>query len=158
MSYTPSKSLVLKLWKKLGHNNLGKWLVGKIICFKAPYFSTIKPRFEVIEPGKVVLSFKKRRAVLNHIRTVHAIAMCNAAELAAGVCLDVSLSANMRWIPIEMTVKYLKKATTDLRAVCEIKQFDWETPQDVVIPVILNDINENIVFSADITMKISNRK
>jgi hypothetical protein len=58
---------------------------------------------------------KKRRSVQNHIQTVHAIAMCKAAELAGGTCLDVSLTSSMRWIPVGMEVQYLTMAKTDLK-------------------------------------------
>ncbi|WP_231757570.1 hotdog fold domain-containing protein [Microbulbifer elongatus] len=158
MTYVPSKSPILKLWNTLGGNSLGRWLVSKIVCFNAPYFSSIKPRFTQIQPGLVEVKLKKRRAVENHIKTVHAIAMCNAAELAGGVCLDVSLNANFRWIPVGMTVQYLKMAKTDLRAVCKVDDFHWDSAQDVVMPVSVFDTNGEEVFHADITMRISPKK
>lgn len=154
----PSRSPALKLWGQLGGTAAGRWLVSRIVCFKAPYFSSIKPRFTAIEPGRVELEFKKRRAVHNHIKTVHAIAMCNAAELAGGVCLDVSLRGDYRWIPVGMTVRYQKMAKTDLRAVCRVEQFDWDSPQDVIMPVGVFDTAGDEVFHADITMRISQRK
>ena len=158
MSYTPSKSPLIKYWKSFGGNGIGRWLVSRMVCFKAPYFGTNKPTFTEIKPGHVALEFPKRRAVYNHINTVHAIAMCNAAELAGGVCLDVSLDANFRWIPIGMTVQYLKMAKTDLRAECRIENYDWNEPQDVVMPVSVYDSNNDEVFHADITMRISAKK
>ena len=158
MTYKPSKSPLLKLWKKHGGHSLGRWFVSKAVCFMAPYFSTIKPRFTVVEPGHIEVTFKKRRAVHNHIKTVHAIAMCNAAELAGGVCLDVSLHGDFRWIPVGMTVKYLKMAKTDLRAVCKIDDCDWEEEQDVIMPVGVFDTHGDEVFHADITMRISRKK
>ena len=158
MAYKPSKSPLLKLWKTFSNKPLGKWLVSKIICIKAPYFSSIKPRFVDIKPGRVEVMMRKRRAVHNHIKTVHAIAMCNAAELAGGTCLDVSLSADFRWIPVAMEVKYLKMAKTDLRVVCELDGFDWSEPQDVIMPVGVFDTYGAEVFHADITMRISCKK
>lgn len=158
MSYNPSKSPILMLWKRLGKSNFGRWLVSKIVCFKAPYFSSIKPKFVEIKPGYVELKFAKRRAVLNHINTVHAIAMCNAAELAGGTCLDVSLDSRFRWIPVGMEVKYQKMAKTDLRAVCKVDDFHWNEDQDVEMPVGVFDSNGVEVFHADITMRVSARK
>ncbi|GAB2518876.1 hotdog fold domain-containing protein [Microbulbifer agarilyticus] len=158
MSYIPSKSPILRLWKKFGGSGIGRWLVSKIVCFNAPYFSSIKPRFTKVQPGLVEVTLKNRRAVHNHIKTVHAIAMCNAAELAGGVCLDVSLNGNFRWIPVGMTVKYLKMAKTDLRAVCQVEDYQWDSAQDVVMPVSVLDTNNEEVFHADITMRISPKK
>jgi acyl-coenzyme A thioesterase PaaI-like protein len=158
MSYTSSKSSILKLWKIFGSYAMGRWLISKIVCFNAPYFSSIKPVFIKVRPGEVEITVKKRRAVHNHFKTVHAIAMCNAAELVGGVCLDVSLDDNFRWIPVGMEVKYLKMAKSNLRAVCKIEQFDWNEGQDIVMPVGVFDINGEEVFHADITMRISPKR
>lgn len=155
MSYLPSKSPLLKLWKKFNGSSLGRWFVSKVICIKAPYFASIKPLFIEIKPGYVEVALKKRRAVLNHIDTVHAIAMCNMAELAGGTCLDVSLDANFRWIPVGMEVKYLKMAKTNLRAICQVDDYHWQQAQDVIMPVSVFDSNGQEVFHADITMRIS---
>ena len=156
-TYKPSKSPILKLWKSLGNNSIGQWLVSKIVCFKAPYFSSIKPQFIKIEPGCVEVRMKKRRSIQNHIQTIHAIAMCNAAELAGGTCLDVSLTAGMRWIPVGMQVKYLKMAKTDLKIICQLDKYDWNDPQDIVMPVGVFDIFGEEVFHANITMRISHK-
>ena len=59
--------------------------------------------------NRCVVFMKKRRAVTNHLKTVHAIAMCNMAELAGGLMTEVSLPQGKRWIPSGMTVKYLKR-------------------------------------------------
>ncbi|BBM04266.1 DUF4442 domain-containing protein [Microbulbifer sp. GL-2] len=79
--------------------------------------------FSKVSAGRVEVLLKKRWSVTNHIGTVHAIAMCNAAELAGGVCLDVSLDRRFRWIPVGMEVKYLKMAKSNLKAVCEYPDF-----------------------------------
>ncbi len=158
MAYKPSKSPLLKLWKSLGGTGVGRWLISRMVCIKAPYFSSIKPLFIEVKPGTVEIFFKKRRSVLNHINTVHAIAMCNAAELAGGSCLDVSLDRDFRWIPVGMEVKYLKMAKTDLRAICSVEDFHWSEAQDVVMPVGVFDTHGEEVFHADITMRVSPRK
>ena len=67
------------------------WLFSRAVCFKAPYFGTISPLFTVLETGRCEAIIKDRRRVHNHIGTVHAIALCNLAELTAGVMTDASL-------------------------------------------------------------------
>ncbi|WP_426358077.1 hotdog fold domain-containing protein [Pseudocolwellia sp. HL-MZ19] len=157
MSYKPSKSLMLKLWKIFGNFALGRWFVGKALCFTVPYFGTIKPKLIIVKPGHIELTIKKRRAVHNHLKSVHAIAMCNAAELSAGVLIDISLTSDFRWIPIGMTVQYLKIAKTDLRIICKVGDYHWNEAQDVILPVDVYDTNHNKVFHADITMRITPR-
>ena len=70
-------------------------MIGQV----APYFASIAPQFVELRPGYAEVTFPKRREVLNHIGTVHAIALCNAAELAAGTMTDVSIPKGRRWIP-----------------------------------------------------------
>ncbi|WP_038834641.1 hotdog fold domain-containing protein, partial [Pseudomonas aeruginosa] len=94
------------------------------------------------------------REVLNHIGTVHAIALCNAAELAAGTMTDASIPAGHRWIPRGMTVEYLAKATGDVRAVADGSQIDWQATGNLVVPVVAY-VDDKPVFRAEITMYVS---
>jgi acyl-coenzyme A thioesterase PaaI-like protein len=144
------------------YQNLSRWPVGKrlfswFFCFKAPYFGTIRPYFEELAAGRCVVRIKKRRAVLNHLGTVHAIAICNMAEAAGGLCVEASLPRNMRWIPAGMTVKYLKKASTDLVAVCELNPQSLIAGENLV-EVNVTDLTGQNVLHALITMHISEKK
>ena len=140
----------LSIWNKLQNKPLGKWLFSKVICWKAPYFSTIAPRFEELRPGYARVSMKKCRAVHNHIGTVHAIAACNLAELGAGTMMEASLSTSMRWLPKGMTVQYLKKCETDLTAEATAADFTDGPARDVVVSVDMKDAHGIIVVHADI--------
>ena len=148
---------VMHIYAKFEKLPFGKSLFSKLICFKAPYFSTIRPHFEELRPGYCAITMKKRRAVQNHIQSVHAIAMCNISELTAGTALEATLPKTMRWIPKSMHVEYLKIAKTDLKAVCEIPTHNLESPQELPLTVHVTDTNNTEVFRAVITMHISKR-
>src|SRR3546814_1841403 len=107
----------LTLYRHITRWPAGHWLFSRAVCFKAPYFASIRPRIELLEPGRCVASLRHRRAVTNHIGTVHAIALCNLAELTGGLAIDASLPPSMRWIPKGMTVESLLKAPGTKRAV-----------------------------------------
>lgn len=149
---------VLNLWKKFSTKPLGKWLFTRAICFKAPYFATISPRFEELKLGYSRVSMKKRRGVQNHIQSVHAIAMCNLAELGAGTMMEASLSKNMRWLPRGMTVQYLKVANTDIVVECVADDIADGPARDVIVKCDIKDTMGNIVCHADIAMYVSPRK
>ncbi|SMC19554.1 Acyl-coenzyme A thioesterase PaaI, contains HGG motif [Andreprevotia lacus DSM 23236] len=150
---------LLRLWLRLHGKPGGRWLFSRLVCWKAPYFGSISPRFTVLAPGHCELTIKKRRAVCNHIGTVHAIAMCNMAELAAGCMTDVTIPASHRWIPKGMTVQYLKKADTDLRAVARIDGVvDWAGGFELPVQVEVLDRANQVVVSAVISMWVSKRK
>ncbi len=144
----------LAIYQRLTKLPFGKSLFSKAVCLNAPYFSSIKPRFENVEPGRVELTIRNRRHVQNHLKTVHAIAMCNMAELAGGLMTDISVPKGARWIPSGMTVRYLKKAKTDLIAVADGSSIDWQTEGDIKVPVEVSDTQGNIVFDAMITMNV----
>lgn len=144
----------LKMYNKITQLPAGNWLFSRAVCFVAPYFGSIKPRFDELRPNFCQVSIKKRRSVQNHIGTVHAIAMCNMAELAGGTMTDISVPKGARWIPAGMTVKYVKKAKTNLIAVADGTGLDWTVNGDVTVPVVVKDTHGETVFTADITMNI----
>ena len=148
----------LRTWNKLSGSAFGRWLFSRIVCFKAPYFSTIRPVFDVLEPGRAVARMRKRRAVTNHIGTVHAIAMANLCEFVAGTATEVSVPATMRWIPRGMQIHYLDKAETDIQATASIPDIQDGDAQDIVVSVVVTDANGKSVVRADVTMYVSPRK
>ena len=151
---------LLALYRKFQRWPAGAWLFSRAVCFKAPYFGTISPRIEVLEPGRCEATIRDRRAVHNHIGTVHAIALCNLAELCGGVMTDASLPADMRWIPKGMTVSYLKKAKGTLRGIAtpEIPIISTGEGYDLPVKVDVLDRSGDKVFEARILMWLSPKR
>lgn len=137
----------------------GRWLFARAICWRAPYFASIAPRVDALAPGRCTVSFRHRRAVTNHIGTVHAIALCNAAELAAGLAVEAGLPRTLRWIPKGMRVEYLRKATGRMTAVAAVDLPPADLPSGVEsnVDVVVSDPSGVAVFRATVTMWISPR-
>ncbi len=114
MSTVPN---TLAQYRRLAGLPAGRWLFSRLVCLKAPYFGSIAPQVIELEPGRCIAEIGHRRRVQNHIGTVHAIALCNLAELVAGLCSEASLPVSMRWIPKGMDVEYVAKANGRMRAV-----------------------------------------
>lgn len=134
------------LYLKLVQYPLGKWLFTRAICLQAPYFASIRPLFRRLEPGRAVVFMRKRRRVQNHIGTVHALAMGNLCELAAGLVMESSLAADTRWIPRGMNIEYLAKAHTDVEATATVPVQAWPEPADVPVSVsVKNRLGEEVV-------------
>jgi hypothetical protein len=92
--------------------------------------------------------------VLDHLHTVHAIASCNAAEMAMGMLMEVTVPSTHRWIPKAMTVQYLQRATTSLRATARLEPPDFglvTAGTELVVPVSVTDRDGTEVVHADIT-------
>ncbi len=153
-----TQSSALHLWQRLSATTIGRWLFSRLVCFKAPYFSSIHPVFDVLESGRAVARMKKRRSVTNHIGTIHAIAMANLCELVAGTMTEVSLPRSMRWIPRGMQIDYRGKAETTISATAIFPEIVAGEAQDVVVPVDVTNQSGEVVVHADITMYVSPKR
>ncbi len=152
-------NFAMSAWKWMSPMPGGKWAFSRLVCWKAPYFSSIHPKFEELRPGYCEVHVMKRRSVLNHIGTVHAIAMCNMVELAGGTMTDVTVPLSYRWIPKGMTVEYLKKAETNLRAVAKLDPIpEFGEPAELPVTVDVIDANNQTVLRAVVTMWVSPKK
>jgi acyl-coenzyme A thioesterase PaaI-like protein len=148
---------VLQLYNRISRMPLGHWLFSRMVCFKAPYFGSIKPRMTVLEPNRAEATLAHRRSVTNHLGTVHAIALCNLAEFTGGLMTDASIPASMRWIPKGMTVEYLKKAVGTQRGVATPGFPPRESAEGYELPVnvVVTDSQGDAVFKARISMWVS---
>jgi len=133
---------------------LGPAAFSQGIAKLAPFFETIDPEVTALEPKYCELMLRKQRKVENHLGTVHAIAMCNAAELVGGVATEVSTPEGSRWIPEGMTVAYIVKAKTDLKVVCDAREIDFSIEGVITVPVKAYDTNGTLCFTADINMNV----
>ncbi len=136
------------------YQSVGASAFSSMACQMAPYFSTITPEISVLEPGRGEVKVPFRKEITNHLASVHAIALCNAAELAGGMMTEVSIPAGARWIPKGMTVEYLAKAKTSVLAIADGSDIDWQTGGDKVVPVDIFDEGGVKVFTARITMNV----
>lgn len=148
---------VLQLYNRITRKPFGHWLFSRLICFKAPYFGSIKPRMTVLEPNRAEATIAHRRSVTNHLGTVHAIALCNLAEFTGGLMTDVSIPASMRWIPKGMSVEYLKKAVGTQRGVAtpEFPPYESAESYELLVNVVVTDPQSDVVFKARISMWVS---
>lgn len=147
---------LLPLWRRLSPWPGGRWLFTRLVCLKAPYFASIRPCVQALQPDRCVATLTKRRAVHNHIRTVHAIAMCNLAELAAGMLAEAAMPPSHRWIPRGMRVDYLAKANTSLVATATfLTPPAFGAAEDVPVRVDLADRDGQVVCRATIDLRVS---
>ena len=148
---------VLRAWDALSQLPLGARVFSRAACLRVPYFSSIRPHITTLAPGHCQVRMKERRRVTNHLGTVHAIAMCNLAEVAAGLTAQVTAPSSHRWIPRGMAVEYLKKAETDLRARCQSGPLPAlaEHALDWPLQVQVFDTAGQMVFRAVITLWVS---
>ncbi|AZP13934.1 MULTISPECIES: hotdog fold domain-containing protein [Undibacterium] len=148
---------VLKLWNQFSAYPGGKYLFSKFVQYKAPYFKTVNAQVLELKPNYARLTIKKRKAVQNHIGTVHVIAICNLLEMAMGACAEASIPKHLRWIPKGMSVEYTAKAGSDITGIAQINPEQWRAGDlDVVITAL--DDQGVVVLKGVIKLWISEKK
>lgn len=133
----------------------GDWIFSKLFGRKAPYFRTIKMRVRSVEPHHAELVLPKRKAVHNHIGTVHAIAVCNGLEAAMGLLAEATVPDGFRWLPKGMDVKYLAKSTTDLVCTATTTADDWAQAPDVPVTVRATRADGTVVVEGTIHLWVT---
>jgi acyl-coenzyme A thioesterase PaaI-like protein len=143
-----------RMWQRLSAVPTGTRLFSAAAAARVPYFASIVPHVVRMEPGLAEVTVPKWFFIYNHLHTVHAIASCNAAEMAMGMLMEATVPTSHRWIPKAMTVTYLAKATTSLRATARLDPPDFALiteGADIVVPVSVTDRHGVEVVHADIT-------
>ena len=143
-----------RAWKTLSGRPGGTRLFSMAAVARVPYFASILPHVVRMEPGLAEVAVPKWFFVHNHLHTVHAIASCNAAEMAMGMLMEATVPPSHRWIPKAMTVQYLAKATTSLHAQARLDPPAFSQISEgveVVVPVRVTDRDGTEVVHADIT-------
>jgi acyl-coenzyme A thioesterase PaaI-like protein len=152
-------SQLLTLWNRTSALPQGARVFSALFARKAPYFASVRPRFVAIEPNRAELVIPKRRAVHNHLKTVHAIALCNGLEAAMGALAEATVPADKRWIPKGMEVTYTAKATSDITCVAETDPTQW-TSGDPDLPVRVRGVRTDgtVVIEGVIRLWVTPRK
>ncbi len=106
-------------WDRLAAIPGGKLVFSRAIGLMAPYSSTIGARVIDLRDGYARVEMRESRKVRNHLRSVHAAALFNLAELTGNLAIIARLPSDARMIPTNISIEYVKKARGRLIAIGE---------------------------------------
>lgn len=109
-------NFIREAWDRLAAVPGGSWVFSKLVGRAAPYTGTIDAHVVELRENYAKVVLRDRPAVRNHLKSVHAIALANLAELCGNVAVAYTLPDDARFIVAGIEVEYLKKARGTLTA------------------------------------------
>lgn len=142
------------LWQRLAPWPGGSWLFSRLLGFMVPYTGSIGAHVRTLEPGHAVVTLRDRRAVRNHLRSVHAIALVNLAEVTSGLAMLVGLPAGVRGIVTGLSIEYRKKARGILTATCRTTIPDVHGRVESEVIAEVRDPSNDVVAVATVRWRL----
>lgn len=148
---------VKRLYDRMSALPLGRrvfsWMLGR----RVPYAGSIRPQVLTIDPGRASVRMPDRRAIRNHLGSVHASALGNLGELAANLAISASQPDSGRWIVESMQIEYLHKARGPIVGIGSAPAIDWSVDGEVQGEFELKDAGATTVARGLVRWKVGPR-
>jgi len=145
------------MWDKLSPLPGGKILFSKMVGKIAPYTSTIHSSVIELSDGHAKISMTERKKLRNHLKSIHAVALTNLAEITTGLAVVYTLPKTSRGILIGLEVEFLKKGRGVIIGSCDFQVPTSFDDQIIKAPVTLVNSDDEVVARAIATWKVSAR-
>lgn len=141
-------SLIREGWQRLRGLPGGRFLFSRLLGAAIPYTGALGAEVLTLEVGYARVQLRERRAVRNHLRSIHAIALCNLAELTGNLALVYSLPDDSRFIVTSLAIEYHKKARGVITGECHCTPPASADKQTYELSVTLTDQSGAVVATA----------
>lgn len=116
MTDVTSASPLLGLWRRCQGFPGGRYFFSRMLAKKVPYSGSIHARVDELTPGYARVRMADRGSLRNHLSSIHAIALTNLGELTSGLAMTAAMPAELRGIPVELNIDFVKKARGEITA------------------------------------------
>lgn len=141
-------NLLRRMYDRMAPLPGGKLAFGHLVGRMAAYTGSIGARVVEVRDGYARVDLPDRPKVRNHLRSIHAVALVNLAELTGNLALAYSLPDDARFIVAGISIEYLKKARGTITGVSECPVPPTSERREYEVPVVMTDSAGEVVARA----------
>jgi acyl-coenzyme A thioesterase PaaI-like protein len=144
-------------WQRARRVPGGRLLFSRLLGVAIPYTGSMGAEVVTLEPGYAKVQLDERRAVRNHLRSIHAIALCNLAELTGNLALACALPDDGRFIVTKLAIEYKKKARGRITAECRCEPPTSTERREYELEIALRDAHDVVVATVVLTTLVGTK-
>ena len=145
-------------WDTLSRLPGGKKAFSLLLGRAAPYTGSVGAEVVELRHGYAKVRLRDRKAVRNHLNSIHAIALMNLAEVSSGVAMMYGIPEDARGILSKLAIEYKKKARGTLFAECHAHIPSTAARAEHTLTVDVRDAAGDVVATAQATWLIGPRR
>lgn len=145
-------------WQRASRIPGGRLVFSRLLGVAIPYTGSIGAEVVTIEPGYAKVQLDERRAIRNHLQSVHAIALANLGELTGNLALACALPDDGRFIVTKLSIAYEKKARGRIIAECRCEPPTSSERREYELTVKLRDASGVDVATVILTTLVGSKR